>query len=439
MYLCPQILHIYMRMDKQVLKQILRENQQEVERYVVVPRQLKLDEFPCRVLVGVRRAGKSYMLYCRIQQLLAEGKKWDEILYLNFEDERLESFEIDDFNSLLECHQEMYGKRPMLFLDEIQNVEGWHKFARRMADSNYTIFITGSNAKMLSGEINTTLGGRFLIAEVYPYSFQEFLSVNKVPSGEFDVLTTEGRASIIRHFDEYLRYGGLPAAALMPAKRNYLSSVYQKIYMGDIIARNKITNVAGIRILVRKMAESVCRPISYNRINNLLSSVGGKLSLATTIKYVEYCEEAWLLLRLRNYASALADKESNCKFYFIDTGILGLFLIDKEAMLLENLVALQLFRIYGHDIDNEQVFFFSESYEVDFYVPSHELAIQVSYSLRDEETRKRETEALEKLPKRIPCKRRMILTYDETDTIADKYGTIEIVPTWKWLLGLNLK
>ena len=219
----------------------------------------------------------------------------------------------------------------------------------------------------------------------------------------------------------------------------YLSSVYQKIYMGDIIARNKITNVAGIRILVRKMAESVCRPISYNRINNLLSSVGGKLSLATTIKYVEYCEEAWLLLRLRNYASALADKESNCKFYFIDTGILGLFLIDKEAMLLENLVALQLFRIYGHDIDNEQVFFFSESYEVDFYVPSHELAIQVSYSLRDEETRKRETEALEKLPKRIPCKRRMILTYDETDTIADKYGTIEIVPTWKWLLGLNLK
>lgn len=439
MYLCPQILHIYMRMDKQVLKQILRENQQEVERYVVVPRQLKLDEFPCRVLVGVRRAGKSYMLYCRIQQLLAEGKKWDEILYLNFEDERLESFEIDDFNSLLECHQEMYGKRPMLFLDEIQNVEGWHKFARRMADSNYTIFITGSNAKMLSGEINTTLGGRFLIAEVYPYSFQEFLSVNKVPSGEFDVLTTEGRANIIRHFDEYLRYGGLPAAALMPAKRNYLSSVYQKIYMGDIIARNKITNVAGIRILVRKMAESVCRPISYNRINNLLSSVGGKLSLATTIKYVEYCEEAWLLLRLRNYASALADKESNCKFYFIDTGILGLFLIDKEAMLLENLVALQLFRIYGHDIDNEQVFFFSESYEVDFYVPSHELAIQVSYSLRDEETRKRETEALEKLPKRIPCKRRMILTYDETDTIVDKYGTIEIVPTWKWLLGLNLK
>jgi len=424
-------------MDKQLLKQILRENQLEVERYVVEPRELKFDNFPCRVLVGVRRAGKSYMLYHHIQQMLAEGHKWDEILYMNFEDERLENFGTEDFNRLLECHQEMYGKRPMLFLDEIQNIDYWHKFARRMADCKYTIFITGSNAKMLSGEVNTTLGGRFMIAEVYPYSFHEFLTVHQVPTGEIDLLTTEGRAKVVRYFDEYLHYGGLPAAALLPAKRNYLSSVYQKIYMGDIIARNKITNVAGIRVLVRKMAESVCRPISYNRINNLLSSVGGKLSLATTIKYVDYCEEAWLLLRLKNYASSLVDKESNCKYYFIDTGILGLFLIDKDTMLLENLVALQLFRIYGHDMDNERVFFYLDSYEVDFYIPEDELAIQVAYSLHDEDTRKRETEALLKLPNRLPCSRRLLLTYDEEDTIADKFGVIEVMPVWKWILSTN--
>jgi predicted AAA+ superfamily ATPase len=356
------------------------------------------------------------------------------MLYLSFEDERLENLDTDDFNRLLECHQEMYGKRPMLFLDEIQNIDCWHKFARRMADSQYTIFITGSNAKMLSGEINTTLGGRFLIAEVYPYSFKEYLAVHQVPTAELDTLSTEGRAKVIRCFDEYLHDGGLPAAALLPAKRNYLSSVYQKIYMGDIIARNKITNVSGIRVLVRKMAESVCRPISYNRINNLLSSVGGKLSLATTIKYVEYCEDAWLLLRLRNYSSALADKESNCKYYFIDTGILGLFLIDKDAMQLENLVALQLFRIYGHDPENERVFFYNDSFEVDFYVPEAELAIQVSYSLHDEDTRKRETEALQKLPRRLTCNRRIILTYDEEETITDQHGTIEVIPVWKWLL-----
>lgn len=420
-------------MDKQILKQILRDNQQEVERYVVEPRQIRLDDFPCHVLVGVRRAGKSFMLYHRIQQLLAEGRKWDEILYMNFEDERLEDFGTEDFNRLLECHQEMYGKRPMLFLDEIQNIDGWHKFARRMADSKYTIIITGSNAKMLSGEINTTLGGRFMTAEVYPYSFKEFLSVHKVPVSDHDILSTEERAKVVRLFDEYLHYGGLPDTALLPAKRNYLSSVYQKIYMGDIIARNKITNTAGIRVLVRKMAESVCRPISYNRINNLLSTVGGKLSLATTIKYVEYCEDAWLLLRLRNYATTLAEKEGNCKYYFIDSGILGLFLMDKDAMLLENLVAIQLFRLYGHDLDNERIFFYNDNFEVDFYIPEDELAIQVCYSLRDEETRKREVDALMKLPKFMPCRRRLILTYDEENTIPDTYGNVEVIPAWKWL------
>ena len=423
-----------MAIARNILKQVLLDNQKDIEKYNVFPRNYDLDSFPSQVFVGVRRSGKSFLLFQKIRQMLDEWHHWDEMLYLDFEDSRLEGFATEDLNLILECHQEMYGKRPMLFLDEIQNIDCWHKFARRMADSQYTIFITGSNAKMLSGEINTTLGGRFLIAEVYPYSFKEFLAVHQVPTAELDILSTEGRAKIIRCFDDYLHDGGLPAAALLPAKRNYLSSVYQKIYMGDIIARNKITNVSGIRVLVRKMAESVCRPISYNRINNLLSSVGGKLSLATTIKYVEYCEDAWLLLRLRNYSSALADKESNCKYYFIDTGILGLFLIDKNAMQLENLVALQLFRIYGHDPENERVFFYNDSFEVDFYVPEAELAIQVSYSLHDEDTRKRETEALQKLPRRLTCNRRIILTYDEEETITDQHGTIEVIPVWKWLL-----
>ncbi len=421
-------------MDKQLLKQILRDNQQEVVRYKIEPREFNFEAFPCSVLVGVRRSGKSYMLYQCIQQLLNEGKQWDEILYLNFEDERLENFTADDFNHLLECHQEMYGKRPMLFLDEIQNIEHWEKFARRMADANYTIYITGSNAKMLSGEINTTLGGRFLTSEVYPYSFREYANVHGVALQQNDLLSTEGRSAAVRYFNEYLHDGGLPASALLPAKRNYLSSVFQKIYLGDIIARNNITNIAGIRVMIRKIAESVCRPISFNRINNLLSSVGGKLSLATTIKYVEYCEEAWLLMRLRNYASCLADKESNCKYYFIDNGILNLFLIDKDSMLLENLVALQLFRKYGHDMDNERVFFYNNNFEVDFYIPEDELAIQACYSLRDEETLNREIDALKKLPKRIECRRRIILTFDEETTFTDQHGTIEVIPCWKWML-----
>lgn len=421
-------------MDKQILKQILRDNQQEIVRYKIEPRELIIDDFPCCVLVGVRRSGKSYMLYQQIQQLLINGKQWDEILYLNFEDERLENFTAEDFNRLLECHQEMYGKRPMLFLDEIQNIDGWERFARRMADAKYTIYITGSNAKMLSKEINSALGGRFLTYEVYPYSFKEYVNVHRVSVLPNDLISTEGRSAVVRHFDEYLHNGGLPASALLPAKRNYLSGVFQKIYLGDIIARNSITNVAGIRLMIRKIAESVCRPISFNRINNLLSSVGGKLSLATTIKYVEYCEDAWLLMKLKNYTACLADKESNCKYYFIDNGILNLFLIDKDSMLLENLVAMQLFRKYGHDMSNERVFFYNDNFEVDFYIPEDALAIQVCYSLSDEETLQREVNALKKLPKRLDCNRRVIITFDEETSFSDEYGTIEVVPAWKWLL-----
>lgn len=421
-------------MDKQILKQILRDNQQEVVRYKIEPRELIIDDFPCCVLVGVRRSGKSYMLYQQIQQLLINGKQWDDILYLNFEDERLENFTAEDFNRLLECHQEMYGKRPMLFLDEIQNIDGWERFARRMADAKYTIYITGSNAKMLSIEINSALGGRFLTYEVYPYSFREYVNVHRVSVLPNDIFSTEGRSDVVRLFNEYLHNGGLPASALLPAKRNYLSSVFQKIYLGDIIARNSITNAAGIRLMIRKIAESVCRPISFNRINNLLSSVGGKLSLATTIKYVEYCEDAWLLMKLKNYTACLADKESNSKYYFIDNGILNLFLIDKDSMLLENLVAMQLFRKYGHDMSNERVFFYNDNFEVDFYIPEDALAIQVCYSLSDEETLQREVNALKKLPKRLDCNRRVIITFDEETSFSDEYGTIEVVPAWKWLL-----
>lgn len=424
----------YIKMDKQLLKQILLENQQEVERYVVEKRDMNFDDFPCRVLVGVRRAGKSYMIYHQIQKLLAEGHKWDEMLYMNFEDERLDSFGSEDFNKLIECHEEMYGKRPTLFLDEIQNIENWEKFARRMADTGHSVLITGSNARMLSTDINTTLGGRYITTEIYPYSFKEFLNVNSASTDEFQLMTTEGRATIVRYFVDYLNNGGLPATALMPVRRNYLSSVYQKIYLGDIVARNKITNVAGMKLLVRKMAESVCRPISYNRLNNLLSSVGGKLSLATSIKYVEYCEDAWLLLRLRNYNACLAEKENNCKYYFVDNGILGLFLIDKDAMLLENIVALHLFRKFGHDLDNERVFFYQNGIDVDFYIPEDELAIQVSYSLHDDETRNREINALTKIAKRLPCKNRLIITFDEEEKINDNQGVIEVIPCWKWML-----
>ena len=415
--------------NKVVLKQILASNQKDIEQYQIVSRELPSDEFGRRVFIGVRRAGKSFMLYQKMQQMLAEGHGWEDMLYLNFEDDRLADFKSEDFELILECHAEMYDKRPMLFLDEVQNIDGWEKFARRLADAKYKVWITGSNAKMLSSEIMTTLGGRYLSTEVYPYSFQEFLKIKEVPYDKNSLLATELRAKMLRVWSEYFEWGGLPESVSLSVKRDYLTSTLQKIYLGDIVNRNKISNANLLRLLLKKIAESVKQPISYNRLANILSSVSGKITMPTVSKYIEHSEAAWLLLRLRNISAAFADKESFCKYYFIDNGVLHLFLLDSDTALLENLTALTLFRKYGHDKDNERVFFYNDKVEVDFYIPEEKIAIQASYSIsKADSTYDREVDALKKIPNVLECNRRVILTYDESDTIIDEFGTIGIMP-----------
>lgn len=425
--------------NKSLIKQILLDNRREIENYRIVHRSIDTDSFSCLVFVGVRRAGKSFVLYEKMQQLLREGHSWNDMLYLNFEDERLERFDSSDFNSILESHIEMGGsEKPMLFLDEIHNIVGWEKFARRLADAKYMVWITGSNAKMLSKEIMTTLGGRFLPIEVYPFSFQEYLRARNVSADEKNMLSTVGKSKVMREYSEYMEWGGLPESTDLNIKRNYLSSVFQKIYLSDICARNKISNPNVLRLLVKKIAESVKQPTSYSRITKVLSSAGNKISIPTTCSYIGYCEEAWLLQRIHNISAAFSERETNCKYYFVDNGLLSLMLIDPATSLLENAVAQSLFRKYGHDGDNERVFFYNHNVEVDFYIPDDGLAIQVSYSISESEgTFSREVDALRKLPKALDCKRRIIITYDEESSIADEYGLIEVIPCWKWLMQIN--
>lgn len=425
--------------DKLILKQILQNSREEIEQYKIIHRDIQTDGFNCYIFVGVRRAGKSFILYEKIQQMLSEGHTWDEILYLNFEDERLGSLDINDMDSILECHMEMGGvAKPALFLDEIQNIDGWEKFARRVSDSKYMVWITGSNAKMLSKEMMSTLGGRYIPIEIYPFSFAEYLRWADIPYDEKSLLGTSARVNLKKAYEEYVKWGGLPESLGLSVKRNYISSVYQKIYLGDICTRNKISNPNLLRLLIKKIAEGVKQPVSYTRLSQVLSSVGGKITVPTTSSYISYSEDAWLLLRLHNISSSFSEKETNCKYYFVDNGILSILLVDPATTLMENLVALQLFRIYGHDQDNERVYFYNSNVEVDFYVPEDELAIQVSYSIsRDIDTREREVGALQKLPKALACKRRIILTYDEQQIIEDEYGKIELIPCWKWMLGIE--
>lgn len=418
-------------MDKQILKSIMLDNQKDIQQYEVFKRDFEFEEFGNYVFVGIRRAGKSFLLYQRMQQLLAEGIGWDSMLYVNFEDERLIGMQSSDLNLIIEAHLEMYGKRPILFLDEIQNVDGWEKFVRRLADTKYRVYVTGSNAKMLSSDVQTTLGARYIIINVYPYSFKEFLNVHQTKFDELALLATETRAIVMNRFIDYFYHGGFPEGALLRAKRNYLTSVYQKIYLGDIASRNGIGNTFGLKVMIKKLAESVRQPMSFNRIANVVSTTGSKLSTSSAIKYMEYAESAWLILRINNIAAKLAEKESNCKYYFTDNGILNLFLIDGNTSLLENLVAISLIRKFGTE---DSVFFYNKGIEVDFYIPNEEWAIQVSYSIKDPDTRCRETEALLKIKNALPCKRFSIITFDEEETILIGDTTIEVISVWKWLL-----
>jgi hypothetical protein len=414
-----------------ILREVMLENRKEVMRHNVIERNIKLDDFDRQVLVGVRRAGKSYMLYGKIQQLIAEGHTWDEIVYLNFEDERLSDMQIEDLNKILEVHASLSQMRPMLFLDEIQNVDGWEKFARRLADNKYAIFITGSNAKMLSVDVAATLGGRYMTKEVFPLSFDEYLRINgKEPGDKTFGLTTSSRGETMRYFEEYFQFGGFPECATMSAKRDYLTSLYQKIFLGDIAARNRIDNTFALRVLFRKLAESVMQPLSYSRAANIVTSTGTKVGKSTVVNYIKYATDAYLLLPLSNFADNLTGKVANAKYYFIDNGIISLLALDIRTSLLENLIAVHLVNKYGKNA----AYYYNHGVEVDFYVPDEKLAVQVCYAMRDAETLERETRALVKLNEHIKCERNVIVTYEDEDTLTAEGINIDVVPAWKFIL-----
>ena len=326
----------------------------------------------------------------------------------------------------------MSKERPILFLDEIQNINGWEKFARRLADNKYRVYITGSNAKMLGSDVATTLGGRYITKHIMPYSFPEFLQANEVSYDSNTLATTFGRAEVQRLFTNYFRFGGFPEGARLASKRDYINSVYQKIYLGDIASRNKIENQFSLRVLFRKLAESVKQPISFTRLTNIIASTGAKLSKPTLINYLEYSKDAFLVYPIKNIADNLTQRETNPKYYFVDNGIISILAMDVDTSLLENMVAMELLRRYGLE---EQVFFYYKNVEVDFYIPDAATAIQVSYTpKKSDETWERESTALIKLSKVLDCKRLIILTYELEENIELKGLNIEVIPVWKWLL-----
>ena len=416
-------------MEKELLKRLILEYQQQVVQVELNRRDISLSADLNYVLVGIRRAGKSYMLYQQVHELINSGHRAEEILYFNFEDDRLEGMTLADLDEIKVCYEEMYSYRPIFFLDEIQNITGWEHFARRLADQKYKVYITGSNARMLSMEIAGTLGGRYMIQHVFPYSFAEYLAASGIHLSPNWIYSPQ-RNDVARLFDIYFHFGGLPEVQpIKPAmKRQWINNLYNKIFFGDILARFNVRNTMSLKILVRKLAESVKQPCSFTRLANIVSSAGTKTRVETITDYLSYAEDSCLIFSIENYAAKIVEKVSNRKYYFIDNGLLNLFLFDPNTSLLENIVAIRLYSQY------DDVCFYNSGFEVDFYLWEHATAIQVAYSMSNDETRKRETDGLLKLAKAYDVRQMLVITRDERETIEVGGYKIEVVPVWEWLL-----
>lgn len=417
-------------MNRDILKQIIIDQKEMYLDNPMISRNYDLVENVNYCFVGIRRTGKSYMMYQQIHNLMNDGISSSQIVYVNFEDERLLEIGVDDLNTILEIGIEFSGSKgkPYLFLDEIQNVDGWEKFVRRVADMKYRINITGSNSKMLSKEIASTLGGRFMIVNVFPYSFKEYLSANHIKNIILDQLGTKKRADIVSQYEQYVMYGAFPELVDIKNKRPFLNNIYQTVYLQDIITRNKITNDFAVRLILKKIAESVTKVLSFNRLTNIVKSAGISIGKQTVINYVGHMLDSYLIFSLQNYAG----KKTPPKYYFIDPGLLGLMLLDCKIAQLENLVAVELVRRYG--LDN--VYFFENNIEVDFYVPSENLAIQVSMQVLDDvDTLERETRAFVKLNDFIPNTKCLLITNSEETTLNCDGIHIDVIPAWKWLLS----
>lgn len=417
-------------MDKNVIKQIILNQQDFIGRIKLQSRNVCFEENANYVLVGIRRAGKSYMLYQHIQHLVANGHSIEEMLFINFEDERISDIRKEDLYLILEAYRELFAFQPIIFLDEIQNVEGWEHFARRLADEKYRVFITGSNAHMLSREISSTLGGRYLTKEIRPFSFSEYLEYHNIHLLQHWELSPI-RADVVRLFSDYFYYGGLSEVFDIQDKKSWLQSLYQKILYSDIVMRKGVRNERSLRLLIRKLADSVMQPTAIKRLQDILQGDGTKITRDTIGSYLDYLHESYLTFGISSFTDSISQRESIKKRYFYDNGILNLFLFLPETKLLENLVAIKLYNKYGDDL-----YYYNKNVEVDFCVPNDGLLIQASYRMIDEATRNREIGALQKLSKFIKPQRCIIVTYDQEEIVQsnDLDVQIEVIPAYKFML-----
>ena len=379
------------------------------------------------VITGIRRSGKSTLL----QQILKKSFH-GKAFYFSFEDERLLHFTAEDFNVLYEALVEFYGEQHTFFLDEVQNVSHWELFVRRLHDRGMKIFITGSNATLLSQELSTRLTGRTIPYELYPFSFCEFVEFTKPTLKEKSPTTAVTRGTFSRAFQEYLHLGGIPYYVLNREK-SFLIQLYENILYRDIISRYKLDDEKTMRELSLYLISNIASLYAYNRLKGLLH-LG---SMNTVKNYIQYLENTYLFFSLKRFCYSLKQQQlAPKKIYCIDSALidaLSFKFSDNEGHLLENIVFLELKRkqheVYYFHCENGQ--------EVDFVVREGVAItqlIQVCASINNQDTETREVTALLQAMHETHLSTGLILTKSVSKTIKKDGKTIQIMPIYHWLL-----
>jgi len=391
-------------------------------------------------IVGPRRAGKTYFLYQIMKEILQGSAGITDILYVNFEDERITPIKAENLQDMLDAYFELYDGKPdpFVFLDEVQNVSGWDRFVRRLSDAGFRVFITGSNSRMLAREIATSLRGRTITYEVFPFSFREFVGLRGVTLNK-DTAYGKTRHRFGPLYEEYFFSGGYPEIALAEGdsiKGRILQDYFNTIFYKDLVDRYAIKNTELLRQWLNLLIMNLSSLVSFSKVENDFKSRGMKLSRATLSYFSRYVEDAFFGFFLEMYSESVRKRQVNPKkFYLVDVGLhnfLTFKFSENKGRILENLVFLELRR------SAPSVFYYRTAggEEVDFLVKSRKdvRLIQVCYDLHNLDVFTREKKALLSGMRELGLKRGTIITENEKRTQTEGGQTLEIVPAWEWLL-----
>ena len=416
------------------IEKVLLEQQDELEALegeVLIHRPeedlINLKSKLAQVVIGVRRSGKSTLCFNALR------KAGVHYAYANFDDERLEELETQDLDNVLQTLYKIYGKFYYLFLDEIQNIDGWPLFVNRLLRQRIHIIITGSKAKLLSTELATHLTGRHHKIELFPFSFKDWCSIKDV---EYTRLTTKNKGLLSKAYEEYFRQGGFPE--LISGEENpkeYISTLIDNIISQDIKKRYKIRNIDALKRLAHHILNETPTLIVKETLQNII----GIKSERTLGNYLMYLNQTYMISTISKYSSRSRERARNEKSYAIDVAFMdkreNAFSGENLGWRLETVVYLELLRRKA-GTENDIYYYQGRSAEADFVVcdGNKTLAVyQVSYDISNEKTRKREIKGCIAGAKATKCDNIFLITDHESEVIEEDGYTIQVIPIWEWL------